>query len=255
VADGRSRHRPLGDVPAARELFQIWLNLPGEDKLVPPHFAMLWGPQIPRHEFSDEAGRRTAVTTIAGELGERRGPRPPPRSWASRPDTDVAIWTLRLEPGASWTLPRARDARSLRTLYFFAGPSLRVGGELVSTHSALVVDASRDVSLVAGDGACEILMLQGRPIGEPQYGPFVMNDRAGIERAFADYRRTGFGGWPWPVDDPVHAREAGRFAKHADGRVENVDPSRSTRAERGPSTASGSSSTTRRSGYFRSRSS
>jgi hypothetical protein len=68
-------------------------------------------------------------------------------------------------------------------------------------------------------------MLQGRPIGEPvaQYGPFVMNDRAGIERAFADYRRTGFGGWPWPVDDPVHAREAGRFAKHADGRVENVE--------------------------------
>ena len=65
-------------------------------------------------------------------------------------------------------------------------------------------------------------MLQGRPIGEPvaQYGPFVMNDQAGIEQAFTDYRRTGFGGWPWPTDDPVHARDAGRFARHADGRVE-----------------------------------
>ena len=60
------------------------------------------------------------------------------------------------------------------------------------------------------------------PIGEPveKYGPFVMNDRAGIEQAFADYRRTGFGGWPWPSDDPVHSREARRFARHADGRVE-----------------------------------
>ena len=58
-------------------------------------------------------------------------------------------------------------------------------------------------------------MLQGRPIGEPvaQYGPFVMNDEAGIEQAFADYRATGFGGWPWPTDDPVHARDAGRFAR------------------------------------------
>ena len=62
-------------------------------------------------------------------------------------------------------------------------------------------------------------MLQGRPIGEPvaQYGPFVMNDQAGIEQAFADYRATGFGGWPWPADDPVHGRETGRFARHPDG--------------------------------------
>ena len=69
-------------------------------------------------------------------------------------------------------------------------------------------------------------MLQGRPIGEPvaQYGPFVMNTRAEIEQAFADYRRTGFGGWPWPTDDPVTTREAGRFARHADGRVEAPPP-------------------------------
>ena len=71
------------------------------------------------------------------------------------------------------------------------------------------------------DGA-EVLVLQGRPIGEPvaQYGPFVMNDRAGIERAFADYRATGFGGWPWPEDDPVHGRDEGRFARRPDGGVD-----------------------------------
>ena len=51
--------------------------------------------------------------------------------------------------------------------------------------------------------------------------PFVMNSRAEIERAILDYRRTGYGGWSRPVDDPVHPRDAGRFAKHADGRVEH----------------------------------
>jgi hypothetical protein len=65
-------------------------------------------------------------------------------------------------------------------------------------------------------------MLQGRPIAEPvaQYGPFVMNTQAEVQQAFQDYRTTQFGGWPWQQPDPVHAREQGRFAKHADGKVE-----------------------------------
>ena len=75
------------------------------------------------------------------------------------------------------------------------------------------------VSIDVGSDGAEMLVLQGRPIGEPvaQYGPFVMNDRAGIEQALADYRETGFGGWPWPVDDPVHERSAARFARDPSG--------------------------------------
>jgi hypothetical protein len=47
-----------------------------------------------------------------------------------------------------------------------------------------------------------------------------MNTRTEIEQAFDDYRRTGFGGWPWPSDEPVNAHDAGRFARRPDGRVE-----------------------------------
>ena len=85
-------------------------------------------------------------------------------------------------------------------------------------------EARASVEIVAGSGETELLVLQGKPIGEPvaQHGPFVMNTRAEIQQAFADYQRTRFGGWPWPKDDPVHARDEGRFAKHADGRVERA---------------------------------
>jgi redox-sensitive bicupin YhaK (pirin superfamily) len=208
--------------PNPLELFQIWLNLPSADKMVAPHFAMLWNQDIPRVAFTDDAGRRSEITVVAGQLDKRRAPSPPPRSWASRPDSDVAIWSIRIEPGASLVLPRTATAATTRALYFFRGPSLLVGGERLREHAAVRVRGD-EMRLEAGDGQCEVLLLQGRPIAEPvaQYGPFVMNTRAEIERAFTDYQRTRFGGWPWPSDGPVHTRDRGRFARHADGRVED----------------------------------
>jgi redox-sensitive bicupin YhaK (pirin superfamily) len=211
--------------PNPLELFQIWLNLPSADKLSPPHFAMLWDREIPRVTLTDSAGRKVHVTVMAGEFEGKVPPPPPPRSWAARPDTDVAIWLLQLDAEASCTLPAARDARATRTLYFFQGAALTVAGQALTEHSAVRVESSVPLELTAGDGGCEVLVLQGRPIDETvaQYGPFVMNTRAELQQAIVDYQSTQFGGWPWPSDDPVHPREATRFAKHADGRVEAAE--------------------------------
>ncbi len=85
---------------------------------------------------------------------------------------------------------------------------------------------AQPVEMANGPTVSECLLLQGRPIGEPvaKQGPFVMNTDEEVRQAFADYRRTGFGGWPWDADDPNHGPDAGRFARHADGRVEQIDP-------------------------------
>ena len=208
------------------ELFQIWLNLPAEDKMAEPYFTMLWDADIPRVSHTDAAGCVTTVTLVAGSLDGVDAPAPPPDSWAARPGSDLAIWVVSLEPGATWDLPPARGEDPVRVLYVFEGSDLDIGGHVVDGSTAAVVRSDDAVSLRAGADGNEVLLLQGRPIGEPveQYGPFVMNDRAGIEQAFEDYRRTGFGGWPWPTDDPVHGPERGRFAHHADGRIDEPGP-------------------------------
>jgi redox-sensitive bicupin YhaK (pirin superfamily) len=209
------------DEPNPLELFQIWLNLPRAGKLVDPHFSMLWSHRIPRHLTRDAAGRASEVTVIAGRLGDAEPPPPPPSSWASRPDADVAIWTVKMDPGAQRTLPAAAPG-SNRTLFFFRGSGLCVGDTTVPARSSVTLVAGAEVPLENGPDPGEILVLQGKPIGEPvvQHGPFVMNTAAEIQQAFDDYRRTQFGGWPWPSDGPVHGREQGRFARHADGQVE-----------------------------------
>jgi redox-sensitive bicupin YhaK (pirin superfamily) len=218
---------PLVDraAPNPVELFQIWLNLPHADKLVDPHFSMLWSDSIPRRVEVDRAGRSTEITVIAGRLGDAAPPAPPPHSWAARADSDIAIWSIRMQPEAEWTLPAAQ-AGSNRTLYWFRGGALRVGDRAIARPSGIALRPDAAVSLAAGPGTepVELLLLQGRPIGEPvvQHGPFVMTSRAEIQQAFVDYQRTRFGGWPWPSDAPVHRRDEGRFARHADGRIERA---------------------------------
>jgi hypothetical protein len=206
------------------ELFQIWLNLPSADKMVEPHFTMLWGDTIPREVVKGADGSSVRVTVVAGRFGQSAPPTPPPKSWAGQPDSDVAIWTLVFDAGATITLPPAQPG-SNRTLYFFSGRSITVGGRTIDEPRAIRVRADVELVLEAGPDETELLLLQGKPIDEPvaHYGPFVMNSTEQLRQAISDYQRTRFGGWPWPSDGPVHPRSEGRFAKHADGRIERRD--------------------------------
>lgn len=211
--------------PNPLELFQIWLNLPSESKLVDPYFSMLWRESLPVVMVRDEAGAgpTAEVMMVAGALDGHRAPAPPPDSWAARSDSDVAIWTIKMAPGARWTLPPARQGTN-RTLYFFRGRQLRVGGRDIPGYHSVQLRADAPAALENGPTESELLLLQGRPINQPvaQRGPFVMNTPAELQQAFIDYQRTRFGGWPWPDDAPVHPRSEGRFARHAGGRIERL---------------------------------
>ncbi len=203
------------------ELFQLWLNLPSSNKFADPHFSMLWSHTIPKRSFKDAAGRQTELTIVAGSYQGAKAPAPPPNSWASFPDSDVAIWTIKLAAHARWTLPAAA-ADANRSLYFFRGSTIRIAGREIPPQQHVELRAGLQVSLENGADESELLLLQGRPIGEPivKYGPFVMNTQDQIKEAYSDYEATRFGGWPWQTNDPNHGREEGRFARFIDGHIE-----------------------------------
>lgn len=204
------------------ELFQIWLNLPKRKKMVEPHFTMLWAESIPKLQHKDSQGKSTEVEVIAGKLNTLKAPSPPPDSWAADSNNEVGIWNIKMEPGATWKLPKASVGVN-RKLYFYQGNGLSVDGQTIPTYHSFQVNPDVELELKNGKEEGRILVLQGRPIGEPviQYGPFVMNTKEEIHQAFDDYHKTQFGGWPWPKSAQVHDRKLGRFALHADGKRED----------------------------------
>lgn len=208
------------------ELFQIWINLPQRSKMVPPSFKMLWAEDMPRSSGRDSGGAE--VVLVAGQLsGLDVPPAPPPNSYAADPASDVLVLTVKLPAGSSWTLPRHAGSGNVeklhRNVYFYAGKEAKVAGMQFKEHRKIKLRPDVDVVLEAGTSEpAEMLVLQGRDIGEPvvQHGPFVGTTRQDITQAFSDYQRTGFGGWPWDSDALAHPRARPRFAKYADGRIE-----------------------------------
>lgn len=209
------------------ELFQIWLNLPAKSKMAKPHFQMTWAKDVPTFTSTDSKGKTITTTTITGQpIGVPSDmcvnvPTPPPDSWAADPNNEVRIVAIRLDADAEFTIPAA-SAGINRALYFFAGSEVTVQGEKLPSRVGLKLEPTQVVKIQNGPAESELLLMEGRPIAEPvaQHGPFVMNYPGEIRQAMIDYQATRFGGWPWPSDDPAHPRAQGRFARFADGRVE-----------------------------------
>jgi len=128
-----------------------------------------------------------------------------------------------MDPKAQFTIPQATHQPS-RALYLLRGGGIDIARRSIPNMTRIDLNPSVETTLVNGPRQSELLMLQARPIGEPiaRHGPFVMNTRDEIVEAYRDYQRTGFGGWPWPNDAPVHGRDDKRFARRPDGQIEEA---------------------------------
>lgn len=203
------------------EIFQIWLNLPKASKMVDPHFKMLWKEDIPSIEQKDTTGKTTSIQIIAGEINTISALDPTPDSWAANSQNAVGVYTVKMEAGANWTLPKI-EGEANRSVFFYKGKEVKIEEKTISHNNIIELVANEDVEFYNGNEEAYFLILEGKPIGEPvaKYGPFVMNTQEEIRQAMKDYGKTQFGGWPWPETEVVHPKEKGRFALHSDGKEE-----------------------------------
>lgn len=210
-----------GDSGNPLEIFQIWLNLPKASKMVDPHFKMLWKEDIPELKHVDGSGGKTTVQIVAGRIGDHKALDPTPDSWAARAENAVGVYTVKMDAGAEWTLPKT-NAEASRSIFFYKGDNIDIDGQTVASDHLIEAKAGEAIDIKNGSTEAYFLILEGKPINEPvvQHGPFVMNTAEEIRETMKEYGKTQFGGWPWSEREVVHPREKGRFALHSDGREE-----------------------------------
>ncbi len=167
--------------------FQLWVNLPRRDKMMPPRYQEVPADRIPVGRDDDGAA---TVKVIAGEaLGARA---------VIDTRTPIIYLDYTLTPGAS-TVQAVPEAYSALA-YVFAGEG-RLGAEARPAREGQLVLFASDgdgVTVAApatAAGPLRVLLLAGAPLREPiaRYGPFVMNTRAEILEAIDDYEHGRMG--------------------------------------------------------------
>jgi len=190
---------PPEDLVVAGGLFnglQLWVNLPGADKMIAPRYQNLEGDQVTLLSSPDGGA---LVRLIAGDIAEHRGP--------GSTHTPIVVAHITLSPGARIALPWRADFNALA--YALSGRG-GVGAEAAPIEAgqlAVFGDGDTITLAAADDDVLDVFALGGQPIREPvaAYGPFVMNTRAQLQEAFDDFQAGRLGTVPADGIQPYRA--------------------------------------------------
>ena len=167
--------------------FQLWVNLPRQDKMIKPRYQEISSSQIPKATSPDGL---VTVSVIAGEALGRKA--------VIETRTPMIYLHYRIEPGGVLTqrVPHAFNAFA----YVVDGAGLFGAEGERGTDGQMVMfapdgDEVRIENPADANATLEVLLIAGVPLNEPiaRYGPFVMNTETEIHQAFDDYRRGRMG--------------------------------------------------------------
>ena len=133
------------DAPNPTRFFQIWLNLPAKNKMVSPSFAMFWANEVPKYKTED--GLAVATIWAGHYYGVTKDTQnnPPPDSWASDAENDVALVHITVQPGGKLTLPEAREKTVNRSLFYIEGAAgVLVDGKAIGAKQSLIMDPTKE---------------------------------------------------------------------------------------------------------------
>lgn len=163
------------------EGFQLWLNLPGRNKMTKPSYRDIPSEQIPAFTSADGV----TVHVIAGQSHGVNGA-------VQRPDTVPIYLDVHLPAGTSFSQPIPAGHNAFA--YTYRGEASIAGTTVPDRHMAILANDGADHVTIHATVASRVLLIAGQPLNEPiaQYGPFVMNTGEEIQQTLRDYRDGKF---------------------------------------------------------------
>ena len=172
--------------------FQLWVNLPREQKWLAPHYQDLRASEVGLGTSSDAGA---LIRVIAGEVDGIKGP--------GSTYTPMTMVHATVSPGAELVLPWRTDFNAL--VYVMNGDgyvsnarrSIGTGQLAVLGHGETITIGADQVQ-ESRNAALDVIVLGGQPIREPiaWAGPFVMNTKAEVMQAFEDFQKGRLGTIP-----------------------------------------------------------
>ncbi len=163
------------------EVVQLWVNLPGKDKMTHPRYQAISARSIPEVALAGNAGR---LRVIAGRYGETAGP--------ARTFSPMNVWDLHFRTAQSvfMEVPEAHTA----AIFVLRG-GLRSGNQSVRPSELVVMERAGAAMAFEVSEDTRLLFLGGEPMNDPivGHGPFVMTSHEEIQQAVDDFREGRFG--------------------------------------------------------------
>jgi len=191
---------PKGDASGRMEGFQLWANLPASEKMMSPRYRDVKSKEIP--EISLENGVRIKI--ICGTVDDVRGPVQDIKIDPEYLDITIPAHTIYNHP--------TKPGHTV-FIYVIAGQgyfcrekkpfTYEKEGEnyfdmktnpVADNGSLILFEDGRNVHMEAENEPVRILVISGKPLGEPiaWYGPIVMNTQAELRLAFDEYHEGTF---------------------------------------------------------------
>jgi redox-sensitive bicupin YhaK (pirin superfamily) len=160
--------------------FQLWVNLPAKLKMISPRYQ-----DVQASRIASASHNGATVRVIAGDGFGVKG--------AADTLMPVRLLDVAIDANAAFEIDVPDEHACF--VYVYEGEvrgSGRDGNPVdIASGSLGVLVGTAAVRLEAGESGAKLLFADGKPIREPiaRYGPFVMNTREEVQKAFEDYSR------------------------------------------------------------------